>query len=410
MRHGSLIVILTGMFLQACGGREGVVSTYSIRDSVGIPIVENKEPAWEPDGRWQVDDHPVFDVSEQRDAELFGLASPLALPDGRVVVFNGGSCQVRFYSEAGEHLGSSGRCGDGPGEFGQYARLALWSGDSLLVNEFPGRLTILDREGGLGRTARIPSRGDVPVLRLTGVMPDGSMVVSGLRDPGVPASTGIGIAELWLGVSHPLVDSVRLLGTYPGPVYQYTELQGRMGRGILPFSSSSKLAVGSEGVFVGLPDRNEIREIRPTGGVSRIVRRPLDPVQVVQADIDWLIARRLAEVEGPENQRLVRQAFRDLRHAEEMPAFGVPVWTSGSEAGGPDLIQGIEGDLWVFDYYRPGEYRNRFSVFSREGVWLGSVDLPHRFEPSQIGSDFLVGVWTDDLGFRHVWRLGLTKP
>jgi hypothetical protein len=144
--------------------------------------------------------------------------------------------------------------------------------------------------------------------------------------------------------------------------------------------------------------------------LERIVRRRFQAIDVTQADIDWLMERRLDEVEGADNRRIVRQAYGTLQHAETMPAFGTPIWTSGREAGGPDILPDAEGNLWVFEYYRPGEYRNHFSVFSPEGIWLGTVVLPEYFTPSQIGPDFVVGRWTDELGFVHVRRYRLIKP
>jgi hypothetical protein len=106
---------------------------------------------------------------------------------------------------------------------------------------------------------------------------------------------------------------------------------------------------------------------------------------------------------------MVRQAFRDLRHADAMPAFGPPTWPGGAD-GGPAMLVDAEGNLWVFVHYRPGEYRNDWTVFSAAGVWLGTVALPDRLTPSQIAADQLIGSWVDDTGFVHVRRHRLIKP
>jgi len=131
---------------------------------------------------------------------------------------------------------------------------------------------------------------------------------------------------------------------------------------------------------------------------------------VEQRDVDWLMERRLREVEGAENQRTVRQAFRDLRHAERMPAFGPPTWPGGAE-GGPAMLVDTDSNLWVFVHYRPGEYRNDWSVFSEDGVWLGTVTLPAHVRPSAIGEDKLLATWEDNqTGFVHVGRYRIVKP
>jgi hypothetical protein len=92
-----------------------------------------------------------------------------------------------------------------------------------------------------------------------------------------------------------------------------------------------------------------------------------------------------------------------------MPAFGVPVWPGGA-AGGPAMIADAAGNLWVFAHYRPGEYRNQWTVFSPDGAWLGTVTLPDALTPSQIGPDFVLGQWVDDDEFVHVRRYRLIKP
>ena len=408
-RLAPAILALSSIASGAC--REPALKhpTFFIRDSAGIQILESAAPAWTDQEVWRVDPNPLVDLSEGEDPQLFRVTSPRQLPVGRIAVFAGGSCEVRIYD--GERLVRAlGRCGEGPGEFGTYASLSYWPGHGLLVNESPVRVTVIDAQGTIQRTAAIIGGRELPLPYLNGVLSDGILVLSGLRDPGARARSGVDTARLTLGLSPGLGDTMRVIGTYDGPVYRYEEFRGRIGRSVLPFSSATEIAAGGDRVFVAFPAQNEIRVLRQDGSVERILRRPIVANQVTQADIDWLMDRRLAEVEGSDSKRLVRQAFRHLQYANQMPSFGVPRWTSGLEAGGPVMLEDRKGNLWVFDYYRPGSYRSRFSVFSPEGVWLGGVDLPDGFRPSEIVGDFLLGVWTDDIGFRHVLKLRLVKP
>jgi hypothetical protein len=286
-----------------------------------------------------------------------------------------------------------------------------WQGDSLVVFDLvQRRLAFLDRNGELGHTALVPRHDDIPIPIVLGPLGDGAFVLFGDRDPGVRDPGVVEAAQRALGLVRSLDDTLGVAGFFPGPTYHYTEFQGRVGRNVVPFTGSTRFAITGDRVAVGSPDRYEVRILRPDGALERIFRRTFDEVRVTQADIAWLMERRLGEVEGADNQRLVRQAFRDLRYAPTMPAFGVPTWTSGREPGGPDILADAAGNLWTFDHYRPGEYRNRFSVFSPEGVWLGTVALPELFTPSQIGPDFILGTWTDDLGFAHIRRYRLNKP
>lgn len=405
VRHTVLATLLVPL---GCGSGDAPRTTFATRDSAGIRIVVSLAPAWTEGDAWSVDSIPNLDLSGGDDEELFRIGSGRLLEDGRLVFFNGGACEVRSYSSSGALLARVGRCGEGPGEFEDFATLWVWH-DSIVVIDQLTRVTVLGTDGTLRRTARLPASRDLPVPFVRGVLDDGTFVVAGLRDPVGRTSPGVEPGQSTLGLLRSLDDTTRIVGTYPGPTFEYTEFGGRLGRGPLAFSSSTQFAAGGNHVFVGFPDRYEIRIHGADGSLQGIIRRAFTPVRVDQHDLDWLMERRLAEVDGEENQRAVRQAFRNLRHAELMPAFGPPVWPGGAE-GGPAMLVDAEGNLWVFVHYRPGEYRNDWSVFSADGVWLGTVALPEHLAPSQMGADHIIGSWTDETGFVHIRRHRLIKP
>jgi hypothetical protein len=54
-----------------------------------------------------------------------------------------------------------------------------------------------------------------------------------------------------------------------------------------------------------------------------------------------------------------------------------------------------------------------WSVFDREGRYLGVVRMPDRFKPMVFRGDEIYGVWRDDLDVQYVLRLrilGMTDP
>lgn len=67
------------------------------------------------------------------------------------------------------------------------------------------------------------------------------------------------------------------------------------------------------------------------------------------------------------------------------------------------MLVDAEDHLWVQDYLLPGhEGPTTWSVFDPEGRLLGVVELPARFQPRQIGRDFVLGVWRDELDVSYV--------
>lgn len=84
------------------------------------------------------------------------------LPDGGLVVADGGSRQVRWFAPDGTPVRGIGRRGQGPGEYQGPLSLVGWAGDTVAVLDFGNnRLTLLDGTGALARTAtRDPSAND----------------------------------------------------------------------------------------------------------------------------------------------------------------------------------------------------------------------------------------------------------
>lgn len=403
-----LATMLSSLSVISCSASDRS-PTFSVRDSAGIAIIESRSPVWDSAASWYVDSMPDFRLSEQQDDNLFQIGTPRSTSNGHVVFLNRGACEVRYHDSAGKLIARSGRCGKGPGEFDEPSGLWPWLADSVIVIDQLTRVTVLTPDGSLGRITLLPQNDSMPIPFIRGVLSDGTLVLVGLRNPGGRASPGIERGRSTLAVLRGLENSPQLIASYPGPIFEYTQLGDRLGRGRLAFSSSTDFAAGASSIYVGFPDRYEIHVHDGAGKLLRILRRAFDTARVEPRDIDWLLQRRLGQVQGADNQRAVRQAFRELQHAELMPAFGPPVWPGGSE-GGPAMLVDLAGNLWVFDHYRPGEYRNHWSVFSSAGAWLGTVKLPPRLTPSQIGSDYVIGTWTDETGFVHIQRHRLVRP
>jgi hypothetical protein len=79
-------------------------------------------------------------------------------------------------------------------------------------------------------------------------------------------------------------------------------------------------------------------------------------------------------------------------------------------------IAGMQSDsdanLWLLAFPDPLD-RNEaavWRVFGPDGRLLTHVSLPERFTPLQIGADFVLGVWRDELDVEYVQLLCLLKP
>src|SRR5688572_2660157 len=86
--------------------------------------------------QWSVSTQPTVRIGEVDASEAYmfsQVASAVRLSDGRIVVANGASNEVRVYDAKGKHTTTLGRTGAGPGEFQTLRMLWRLPGDSLIA-------------------------------------------------------------------------------------------------------------------------------------------------------------------------------------------------------------------------------------------------------------------------------------
>ncbi len=69
-----------------------------------------------------------------------------------------------------------------------------------------------------------------------------------------------------------------------------------------------------------------------------------------------------------------------------------------------------EGNVWVHEFTKPGDAQATWAVFDSTGILLGRLTAPPRFEPHDIGPDYVLGVWRDVDDVEHVRMYELVKP
>ena len=218
---GVLCALSTACAGDGNGGADGGGRLRStVRDSAGVTIVENERPP--PDSRlgWRVGPTPAVTIGTTEGDpayELFRVGDAMRLVDGRIVVANMGSGELRVFDSDGVHLESWGGQGDGPGEFGAMAPGGLepWPGDSLMAREpFQRRLSIFSIRGTFGRAFRL--QGDY--ASVVGPLPDGRILAQTLTSysGGTPGTSELTRPDLEYGILEADGSVHRDLGAYPG--------------------------------------------------------------------------------------------------------------------------------------------------------------------------------------------------
>jgi len=165
--------------------------------------------------------------------------------------------------------------------------------------------------------------------------------------------------------------------------------------GGLVFGKFGYAAVSGPGFYYGSSDKWEIEYRNKRGDLERILRLDQPNLPVTQEDIDRYISDRLARAR-PERRQIQETMFKDMPFPDLMPAYG-------------DFRVDADGHLWVGEYRKPGDDQPRWQVFDPGGALLGTVKTPPRFRIFEIGSDYVLGRWADDMDVEHVRKYQLIK-
>src|SRR5690606_8145107 len=215
-------LLLIGCASCAPDGGATELAVATVRDSAGVSVIEN--PRVPPGaGEWQLGPEPLVEIgvlNGEAPYQLFRVADAARLRDGRIVVVNGGTNELRVYGADGGHLATWGGEGEGPGEFLLMQSLVRWPGDSLPVwDRRTRRITLYSVEGDLGRTFPLPAIGSTDVPELAGVLDSGHLVLSGqafFGDDGAPPSSGVQRVPVHVAVADAAGTLVGDLGSHPG--------------------------------------------------------------------------------------------------------------------------------------------------------------------------------------------------
>jgi len=367
-------------------------SVTALRDSAGISIVESLAPAWGAGQSWVLGDEPTRRIGGspgESESVLWQVTGVLHLSDGRIVVANGGSKEIRYYGPDGSLLHATGQEGEGPGEFRSLSRIWSLPGDSVLAYDARlDRISLYDGFGSFAGVFQAPRVG----VSYRHAFPDGVMLGTGTRGYRTGERSQVHRDSVPYTLHRRDGDVLDTIGWYQGDedyVISTPQLVGILNP---PFRRQAALAVHDGELYTGFGDRYEIRVWSRTGQLRRILRRIVPPVDAGSA-----INEFKAGFDDPEMPPGVRAGIDDFTFPPTMPAF-------------TEFLVDTEGDLWVRRPAWPRTQADGWDVFDPGGVFLGTVGMPEGFELQQIGRDWALGVWTDEMDVEYVDLYLVKKP
>ena len=302
------------------------------------------------------------------------------LEDGSIVVADEQTYEIRMFDARGRHVWTSGRQGEGPGEYGGVRLLRGCPGTAITVFDWHlDRITRLDRDGSVI---------DTRALAGTGVQPYGSPACSPTGDlvfVGWPGSewdsrpAGVGEIYRWeMAVSWEGDDGVVTLAEgIPG-----TERRTYGGgSGPLTWGKSLAFAATGTGVWYGSADDYELVHVDWTGRITRIARWAGPDLEVTGEHLDRYLSVYLARYDTPaERRRFERERWPGIRDdlPERFPAY---------ESDG--LLALPDGSVWVTTHMWRAP-RKELHLLDPNGMWVRRLTIPARSNLLDAGLDWVL--------------------
>ena len=353
-----------------------------VRDSADIRIIENASPPAGSRLNWRIGPEPTLSIG-QTDGEdpylLYSVGDATRLNDGRIVVANRGTQELRVFDARGTYLETWGGAGEGPGEFTELWSVERWPGDSIAAWTAQRRgISVFASDGTYGRTFNMESYGSPLWIFFSpvSVTRDGSVLA--VLSPEIADTT---VAELRDGEGRTTAN----FGAQPSiETHRFVE-DGRAMSVLKIFGRRPVSATWGERVVIGSTDRYELKAFRADGSLERLVRRANVPRAPTPADVAAYIDERqppptpdMSAAEA-ENARRWRRGYESVPVAQHFPAF-------------ESIMTDAVDHLWVEEYEFPGEERpgSLWTVFDPEGHVLGFVETPEVFQIYEIGEDYIL--------------------
>lgn len=401
LRVGTFAVgALTLVLSAGCGAADRANDGVVVRDSAGVILVESHEAIWADGIGWRVEAEPALrigTVEGSPEMQLFRVVGATRLPDGRIVIANAGSHELRLYDSSGGHLVSVGGEGEGPGEFRSLAALHRFGGDSLFAyDQRLDRLSVFDGGGHYVRSFTLEQVAEVGAHPLVPLGDDRLLAVTRSLFRAGDSETGL-ISDSAAILVFSMDGAVRdTIGRFPTSE-RFIWTDGRMVMGVpYPFARTAMYEAGDGHIYFGWSGSYEIRAYSWDGLLERIVRRPGTERPVTSEDVTRFKEDVLAGSRSEAYRQRLAGIYQEISVPEVLPALFA-------------LVVDTEGYLWVERYRRPGEVQHVWDVFEPSGRWIGALELPRGLKVFEIGRDYVLGLWRDDMEVEQVLLYRLVR-
>lgn len=413
---GGLAVATLAIAPLGCsGGESGGAWTGTVGDSAGITIVSNqREEMWTAGERWSVREVLRIGAIEAEPAYMFGQIIGIGVTsDERIFVLDQQAQELRLFGPDGNHLGSFGGPGSGPGELSpQAAPVLIGRGDTVFVPDLANqRVNRYAPDGTPAGSYRLSLEGGLPAA--WAARPSGQ-IVNQIRPFVLPNQPGADTIDV-----DAQMDAIVARDAEGAPLDTLLKMESgktldlQAGTATFFVAEPTWALAGEDKLLFGVNDQYSINVYGPAGELQRIIRMPAERMPVTDAD-EGVFMDILEEAWL--NAGVPESAIPTIRSRVSFAEF-FPVYMR--------FLAGPEGSIWVQQMVAPSslsadeleDYNPLLSiggsdwdVFDEEGRFLGVVTTPPRFMPLLFQGTRIYGVWGDELDVQHVMVLQIDGP
>lgn len=396
-----LVSSLAIVWAATCTDGNGPVDGFTVTDSAGVQVVENAAPALRAREDWVVAPEPVLEIGALEGPEEYTfdrIGQVLRLSGEGIVVPDLRTNELRFFGGDGVFHRTVGGTGDGPGEF---RSVRVWPGaaDTLWVDDPRlGRVTMLDPEGGFVKSVRIQAESGMGFPTAFASSSDGGFwVTSATGGFGAGADGLLDEFEIFFSAYDASGNFERVIADFLGP-HQWAHTSGGMtSADNLPFSVGWTVHAGTlDRIFVGSGLDPEVEVWSREGELIRLIHWKDTPREVSASDIDRFKDDLLARYEGSDREEFWNGWLRDVPFPEVMPTFD-------------KLIVDRTGHLWARKYQPSWEDPQVWYTFTPDGRWLGDVTVPPTLAITDIGEEYILGIWRNEMEVEYVRMYSLNR-
>jgi len=387
-KHSGAAVLLAACVAAACGETDSRTAATIMRDSSGVVIVQHD--LTRNTNACSIDSIPRVSIGVEEGEEsyqLAGLGGAIRLSDGRIVLVNRRTHEIRYYDSTGVWIRSSGRQGQGPGEFSEPFYIQPLRGDTIYVGDFrPFQYLVFDEKGDWVKSVK-PDPMELNSPRSMNILADGRLFngrenTFEKRENFAPRTITMELYD----ANGKLTDTVATLENG-----RYGKLDDdAQSMFIYPiFESFAQARARGDRIVVGHASKPELRVQRSDTGLplDRIIRWDVGPRSISSADIEAFKAAQVARnknLSAELRPRFLDPLISEKRPvADSFPAFG-------------QLMLSSDSAIWIREFPRPSDtLAHHWIAFERDGTFRCRLDTPRFAEYLDWGRDYVLVVDPD---------------